>query len=367
MKSVVQNAERFGRDRLLPFLFKIIFPQKKNFYLPSSIIKKILLVKTHHKIGDLLLGSPLIRNIKHAYPHASIDFFAGEYCLPAIKYHPDLRHVFVFKKRPVPTNLMHDIQTILELRKNRYDICMAISASSFSVTNSLIAKFCRAKLTVGLEGPNKYQKRITDILYDISASIVSNKKSETDQYLDILIPLQVKIVTKDELIGFSREDASFADRWIKELLHKAGNKIIGIHPGGTYQERQWPIDKFIELIKNISNQKGFKIVLFRGKNEDKLIQEIISMVPGISIVPDVDFTRLAALQSRMDIFIGNDTGTLHSAVSTGIPCIGLYMTTNSTQWAPLNRNLKSLHNPDVKKVISCMKKILSHKKPGVKK
>jgi len=53
----------------------------------------------------------------------------------------------------------------------------------------------------------------------------------------------------------------------------------------------------------------------------------------------VPFRKLVAIQKYLDLYIGNDTGLLHSAVATGIHCIGIYTATSPNIWGALNKNI----------------------------
>lgn len=359
MKPLIQNAERFGRDRLLPFLLRLLFPQKPFQKITDP--KKILLVKTHHKIGDLLLGTPLIRNLKLHFPNAQIDFFAGEYCKSAIEHHPDLNRVYTFKKRPLPQNLFHDFATIFQLRKVQYDICFVVSASSFSVTNALVSRACSARITVGLEGPTPEQKKITHILYNFPVSLPKKLVPETELYLRSAAHYGVPLKTKDELMGHTKSDLQFAKDWVIGKRKNPKRPCIGIHPGGTYPEKQWGASNLIALIDWLKKKK-WDVILFTGKNEEHYNKPILEAFPDLPLIPDVNFQRLAALQSFMDYFIANDTGTLHSACASGPQVLGIYMTTSSLQWAPLNRNLVIMERPTLKQVQSQLLK--PHHKKG---
>ncbi len=183
-----------------------------------------------------------------------------------------------------------------------------------------------------------------------------------ERYLQLLKILNIPIRTKDELMGTSLQDVLEAKKWIMRQSFQKHDKLIGIHPGGTYVEKQWGTKKLISLISLIRKMKNVKIILFTGKHEDAFNTPILNKFKEIPLIPDLSFTGLAALQKEMDLFIANDTGTLHSACGVGIPVIGIYMTTSADQWAPLNKQIVKLHSPDVKTVYTHAMTILKQKK-----
>ena len=59
--------------------------------------ERLLLVKPHHKLGDLLVATPVIRNLRRALPRTHITFVAGAYNAPAVLDSPDLDEIVIAK------------------------------------------------------------------------------------------------------------------------------------------------------------------------------------------------------------------------------------------------------------------------------
>ena len=82
--------------------------------------KKILIVKSG-AIGDVLMATPLIREIAKKEPTAEIDFLIESWSSPILKYHPILRKLIIlpdntFKNQKISILLF----TLIKLFLTRY-------------------------------------------------------------------------------------------------------------------------------------------------------------------------------------------------------------------------------------------------------
>lgn len=109
------------------------------------------------------------------------------------------------------------------------------------------------------------------------------------------------------------------------------DKLIGLRnrivllPGAGRPEKQWPIERFAELARQI----GRDALVAWGPGEDPLARAI-----GAEVAPATNFRELASLLGRARLVIGADTGPLHLAAALGTPVIGLYGPTNPARNGP---------------------------------
>jgi heptosyltransferase-2 len=60
--------------------------------LPKKL-NRILLVNPAH-LGDVVISTALIREIKQKFPECKIDFLAGEWAVPILKGHPGIEGTY---------------------------------------------------------------------------------------------------------------------------------------------------------------------------------------------------------------------------------------------------------------------------------
>jgi heptosyltransferase-2 len=90
------------------------------------------------------------------------------------------------------------------------------------------------------------------------------------------------------------------------------------------------------LIERINKIYPSKIYITGSVNDN----EEISFIKGKLKIPvayflDHSISEIAALISKSDLFISNDTGIMHVAGATDVPQVSIFGPTNPFQWAPI--------------------------------
>lgn len=115
----------------------------------------------------------------------------------------------------------------------------------------------------------------------------------------------------------------------KKIISQAVNSgfIISCSVGAKTQTSIWPIEKWIELFKLIK-AKGFKatFVFIGSKSEYEISQTLItkSRIPALNLCGKTSIRISAAVIKQSRLFIGQDTGTSHLALSLGVFVFALY-------------------------------------------
>jgi heptosyltransferase-2 len=114
---------------------------------------------------------------------------------------------------------------------------------------------------------------------------------------------------------------------------------VGLHVGAGKPPNRWSLEKYKSLMKRLNSAYSIDFYI-TGSNTDKndinyLINELGFKV-GLFInrpIPEV-----AALISKSDLFISNDTGIMHVSGTTDTPQISIFGPTNPFNWAPIGPN-----------------------------
>jgi len=88
---------------------------------------------------------------------------------------------------------------------------------------------------------------------------------------------------------------------------KSSPKYISIHPGSSNPEKNWSIEKFIWIGKQLSQNNK---VMFLIGPQDKDLEPIIKK-SGLKIIETSNFSELGNIASKTKLYIGNDSGPMH--------------------------------------------------------
>lgn len=335
---------------------------------------KILIHGTNW-IGDAVLTTPAITRLRNLFPSAQISVISNPTTKDVYEGNPYINNVIVHNRKI--NRGIRFWKFVGNLRKENFDISVVLT-NSFS---SAFLSFCSgAKLRIGYNTElrgfllthkipySKTQLRNQHIVYNYIA-IIDRLKDEALNCLNgglsscsekELFPAQTEANTTDTLIlRYSIDDEKWANDFLTSNNFTSDDILVGINPGATFGlSKMWLKERFAEVCVRIIRDYKAKIILFGGKNESELAEDIIKIASEIKetsqvlktcevcnskdyIINSVGKTSiktLSALLKRCKLLITNDTGPMHIASAVGTPVIALFTSTNPIWTAPFGNN-----------------------------
>ena len=92
---------------------------------------KILLIKFRN-IGDVLLSTPLVTNLKQHYPSSRIDFCVNKETEPMLTLNPNLNEIFTYDRvniqsLNITSRIKEEVRFISFFKKKKYDIVINLT------------------------------------------------------------------------------------------------------------------------------------------------------------------------------------------------------------------------------------------------
>lgn len=298
-------------------------------------IKKVLIIKPS-AIGDVMLSTPVIENLRYNLPEAKINFLTQKYCRDVVTGNPFLDRV-----------LTYDLSTdsgkwlIKSIRKQNYDMVIDLFCNP---RTAFITFRSRAKYRVG------FKFRLRSYAYNIAVTPRSSKVHNIEFNLDALRAIGFEIKTNKPKFYTNIIHEEFADKFFIENGFKR-EEVIGINPAGTWATKVWYKEKFAELIKEL--KKKYKILLFWGYEKEKHTAEEIKKMAcevNIYLIPEAGLKYMAALLKKCRVFITNDTGPMHIASAMGVNTAAIFGPTKSKLQGPNIENSVIIENES----LSCL-------------
>jgi len=303
-------------------------------------MKKILFLRLGG-IGDVLMTTPLIRQIRQKFPDAKIDYIVGKQSSCALKGNKNIDEIIeIDEKIFLSKNFFKWLGLIKKIRKRNYDVVFVLMKHwIFNLTAFLF----KIKRRVGF---NRFNLEGIFLTHKVPYNSFNH---EIIYYLDLAKMIGLKVNYSDVSMDLfsGKSDEKFAERIFKryKLVNK---KVIGMAPAGCYNlqagydvARQWPIEKYSELAEKITGKDIF-IILFGGKNDsyagldfDRLGNKKI-----INLIGKTTIQEAASLIRKCDYFICNDTGLMHISACVNKRTISLFGPTHPLKKAPLWKESK---------------------------
>ncbi len=284
-----------------------------------SDYRKILIIRLS-SLGDVLLTSPLIRNIKNSYPNLRIDFL--------------VRHEY---ENTVNNNPHVDQIIILNRDYNSKEIRNRVNQNNYDLIIDLQNNFRSRNITKGSSSEIvRYKKPYLDRLLLVKFNINRFKK---------IIPIPVRYA--NSIPNFKLDTKGLELFLPNDLVPKLEGvtKYIGFCPGSRHKTKMWPENSFIEL-GNELNKKNYTVVLFGGKDDREVCSTMSSKIEGsIDLSNDNDLFELGVNMKRCVALICNDSGLMHTGLAVDVPVIAIFgSTVKEFGFFPYNSNNLVLEN-----------------------
>jgi heptosyltransferase-2 len=333
---------------LLFSTLKKYFSIKENASRELGSINKILVIRQHNQLGDLLAGVSIFRALKEKYPNSHLTLVASNDNYQGAVKNKFIDRLYVFNK----TKMFNPIKlySFIHFLREYYDLVIVPVTVSISFTSNLMARISNSKIRIG---PNSLDGKINEsaFFFDRRVDIDWGKFPDcnvAEQILEIIRPFGIGTNDFRSEISFDEIDISAA----KEFLSKTGvtknSKLVGLHVGAGKVPNRWSLVKFVKLIHVLRNE--FECCFFlTGSDADKEAIDYVEKNSDTKLNKYLNrpIPEVAALISISNLFITNDTGIMHVAGATNTPQISLFGPTNPFNWSPCGKNKIFIRKSDL--------------------
>ncbi|WP_066291419.1 glycosyltransferase family 9 protein [Bacillus sp. FJAT-29937] len=309
----------------IPLIFILgLFKLKKRIITkhPQNII--IVMIAA---IGDTILLSSIIKEIKHLYPSVNITLVCSNGNIQAAKNIPHINQIIKFDMSSL-------LGSLFLLRKQEaYDLLLDFG--TWSRLNSLISYVIKAKFKVGFMRKNMFRHYI----YDRTVNHVDHIH-ELENYRNLLRMIDNRLLElkPDYLIN------SESINKIRAILN-TNQKYIIFHmfaSGSHKEKKEWPKSSWLELAERL-NEESYKIILTGGKQDSEFANALAQKVNGVngtncvSLAGKISLEETAGLIKEVGTIVTVNTGIMHLAAtvdSTSI--IAIHGPTSPLRWGPIS-------------------------------
>ena len=286
-------------------------------------IKKILCIKPRG-IGDIILSTIVLENLKAAFPKTEIHYLTEEYAKRAVENNPFVSKILTYKK----SNSIFSI--IQKIRREKYDLVLDLYSNP---KTAQITFFSGAKYRVG------YDKKGRRYAYNFKGQLGTIGKHAAEDNLVLLDTLNIPIISKNIFYQTTEDEKKYAEKFLIDKINRNDYRLIGIIPSGGWESKRCDASKLIEICKEIQKSISAKFIILWGPDDEKDADEISNgLNPTPLMAPETSFGQLSALIEKCDLIIANDSGPMHAAAALGIQTIGIFGPTNPENHKPFLAN-----------------------------
>ncbi len=290
--------------------------------LDDGEIREILVIRTAY-IGDVVMTMPVLKPLRERFPKAKITFLTSTAARNLLRKNPYVDFVLAYDAFWFYGGSKGFVGFLRELRKKRYDLVIEARADIRDIALLAYAARSRYRVSYDVAGGGFL------LTHTVPFEAVKHK---VEYHLDIVRYLGAEIGSVDWGLLPAKEEYAKAD----SLLGRGEGAIrVGIHPGGRKLLKSWAPERFAEVADRLIEEGAS--VFFSGSPEEKgLIEPIISRMrhKAENLAGKADLLTGAAIISRLDLFITNDSAPLHLASAMGTPTVAIFGPSKSNETGP---------------------------------
>ncbi len=298
---------------------------------------KILLIKFRH-IGDVLLSTPLIENLKKQYPDATIDFALNQECADMLSGSPFIHQLITYdrhriKKLNFISRIVEEIKFTARIRSQHYDLVINLTEGD---RGAQLAFFSGAGLKLGFPVRKGVFSKLK-IFDRLANDQIEHHTVEKD--LQFIPLLDKTIVNKRVSVFWPSRIEQEVDEQLQRLKI---NKFVHIHPVSRWMFKCWEDDRMAAVIDYIQDQ-GIAVIITGApvsKEQDRIdnIMRLCKTQP-IDLSGQLSLKHLPCLSSKAAFFFGVDTAPMHLAAAVNTPVIALFGASKVQCWGPWDNHM----------------------------
>jgi len=272
-------------------------------------IKKILIIKLRG-LGDVVLATPVIKNIKKFMPGVSISMLTFNFCKPVLENNPHLESLYGLSGEADKGELS---QLVSQLSRKNFDLILNLHARNFSSKLGYKIK-ARWRINRGYLIREKY----SDVMVDHAPD-----KSSIEQDLDCLRAIGLDPKDKNPEIFITSKENEWAESFMAEQKIDSSRKLIIIHTS-SYKDwnNNWGLERFVILSRQLIHDHGHQVLSCFPEKEQSAAKLFLNQVKMASVYVG-PLRESMALISKADLMIDNTSGQSHISSALNIPTLVL--------------------------------------------
>jgi heptosyltransferase III len=311
-------------------------------------VRRIAVVRPNHRLGNTLLLTPLVQELQEHFPDAQIDLITASSDAPAVfERYPRVEAVqFPARSYEHPLRVLGLLGL---LRGRRYDL--AIDPIPRQRAGRFLLGWIKARDRVGYRWGVSWRDRTLTHLADAAAA--PRHFAHAPLYL-----LRTAYLSRIGVPGEASAPMPALDLRLTSAERAAGAERLAKALAGA-GARSDAVRHSLALFAHATGAKGFPIDWWQ-----QLIEALKSKLPNAQLIEIVPADRrprlagvmpglhtpelrlLAATLAATSLLVIPDGGVLHVAEAAGARMLGLFKTTDPTQYGPTRSGSEALWAAD---------------------
>lgn len=285
-----------------------------------------ILITRIDRIGDVVLSTPIPREVKRKYPDSFISVLVKNYTKDIYLNNPQVDKIILYDGDDVTTPKSFS-QLVKELRKFKFTHAFMLLPNE---RLNWILFFSGIPNRIGV-GHKLYQ--ILSFSKFVDRKKYIPLRHEADYCLDMVRKIGIEPQSLNPEI-FLTEEEKITVKKLKKNLSPNGEKLIGINTTSGKSAPNLKTEEYKKLILQLIEENSIRVVV-----TDNNPPELMKSLPNV-VYPNIGCTLRESIInfSALDMLVSASTGPMHICAALKIPTVSLFcpLTACSPKlWGPL--------------------------------
>ena len=295
-----------------------------------SLMPRNIIVRMPNWIGDLVMATPILSDLRKTYPNAHITAMCRSPICELLKEDPEIDELFCFSKSSGFGRRSERRNVIEKLRKGDYDLGILLT---HSFSSAWWFWFGKVQYRLG------YDCNGRKFLLTHSMPFPQNIQNQhlVATYKMLLEPLGIPVSDTPPRLYLTSKELNDARTLLAQHGIPENALIVGINPGATYGSAKcWLPERFREVTERLLQDKEIYIVFFGDQATTSLVKEICTELPArvVNLAGMTSLRELSSLIDHCDVILTNDSGPMHIADALGTPIVAIFGSTSEIVTGP---------------------------------
>ena len=266
-----------------------------------------ILVITLRRLGDVLLTTPLVRNIRRGFPDACLDMLVFRGSDAILAGNPDIDHVLTMAERP---SIVETLSLARALFRH-YDLVVSTQAGDRPTFFALLAGRMRIGVVPAAgETGARWKRHVHHV-----AVTPERDTHRVTQLMTLAAAIGLDGPPSEVVCPRGTSNRSLAPRKDYAVLHA----------NPFYQYKRWNDAGWQGLAHGLA-ERGLAIIATEGPDpaERAYLDRVWGSAGTLMSRLRLGWGELAQLLKEAALYVGPDTSTTHLAAASGCPTIALY-------------------------------------------
>ncbi len=300
-----------------------------------------ILVRATNWLGDAVMSLPALRALRTRFPNAEIVVLARPWVAALYEDERSMDRVIELTGDPGPRDWAAKWKLCHLLRRERFDLAVLLPNSFESAA---IVYLSGARRRVGYARDGR-RVLLTDAIAVPRPGEIPRHESYYYPELFRRAGLIETLPAINEIL-FDQLDESRRRGAALFAVRNIALPVIGVNPGAAYgTAKRWLPDRFAAVARRLADHRAASIAVFGAASERALCGEVAAACGGVNLAGATTLREFIDMTAACSLCFANDSGAMHIAAATGVPCVTVFGPTDEAATGPVGPTARLVRNP----------------------